>query len=92
MVYDYVYTEYHEQFEYRTRGAAEAAKLGAVASLISSLTSFSMSNPHTGRQGYHESEKRIPAAALTREAVSMFSRMSKRGSGLIFVFFIVKKT
>lgn len=43
---------------YRTQGAAEVAKVGGLASLIRSVTPFSIYSPHTGWQ-YYEKGKLI---------------------------------
>jgi len=39
---------------YRAYGAAEVAKVGGVASLIRSVTPFSIYSPHTGWQVYEQ--------------------------------------
>ena len=49
----------------RSRGAAEAAKLGAVAVLVRSVGTDSNRLPHTGAMNYEEGGLRIPAAALS---------------------------
>ena len=64
---------------YRGRGAIEAAKVGAVASLIRSVSSGSMQNPHTGVMRYDSAVNRIPAAALSVEDAEMLARMQSRG-------------
>lgn len=42
VVYNQPYVSYGETVQYRSRGASEAAKVGAVASLIRSVASFSI--------------------------------------------------
>lgn len=42
VVYNQPYTSYGITVQYRTQGAVEAAKVGAVASLIRSVASFSI--------------------------------------------------
>ena len=49
---------------YRRIGASRAAKYGAVAILIRSLTEATDNNPHTGVMAYNDSFPKIPAAAL----------------------------
>ncbi len=49
---------------YRRIGAGRAAKYGAVAILIRSLTEATDNNPHTGVMAYNDSFPKIPAAAL----------------------------
>ncbi len=79
VVYDVPFTSYGETVRYRGQGAIEAAKLGAVASLIRSVTPFSMNLPHTGEMRYDSATRRIPHAALTVEDVMMLHRMQERG-------------
>jgi carboxypeptidase Q len=61
--------------QYRSSGAERAAKYGAVAALVRSVTSFSISSVHTGMQ-YNT---QIPIAAITVEDAEMFQRMQARG-------------
>ena len=69
---------------YRTSGAAEAAKYGAVAALVRSVTGFSLATPHTGMA---EGTTPIPTASLTVEDVSMLQRMQDRGQRItIFLY------
>ena len=77
------FTTYGETVSYRYNGAIEAAKLGAVASLIRSIGDWSMNTPHTGSTSYHNSVKKIPHAAITLEDASSFKRLSDRGERII---------
>ena len=50
VVYNFVFESYGKQAQYRGHGAARAAKHGAVAALIRSVTPLSIGSPHTGGQ------------------------------------------
>ena len=67
VVYNSPFTTYGENVRYRIRGASEAAKLGAKAVLVRSVTSQSLSTPHTGTLRYDPEQPKIPAAAITLE-------------------------
>jgi carboxypeptidase Q len=79
VVYNMPWTNYGETVQYRVIGAIEASRYGAVASLIRSVTPFSMQTPHTGNSSYEEGIKKIPHAALTPEDVKFMQRMQDRG-------------
>jgi carboxypeptidase Q len=70
---------YGTNVQYRTRGAVEAARAGAVASLIASVTPYSMQTPHTGNSQYDPNVERIPHAAITLEDAWMIQRFLERG-------------
>ncbi len=70
---------YDAAVQYRGRGATEAAKAGAVASLVRSVATFSMQTPHTGGMRYDSTTKKIPAAAVSVEHAEMLDRMQRRG-------------
>lgn len=70
---------YGETVRYRSNGASAAAKKGAVASLVRSITPFSIGSLHTGHQSYQENIRKIPAAAITVEDAEMLLRMYRRG-------------
>jgi len=53
VVYNQDFVSYGETVKYRHDGAVEAAKVGAVASLIRSVTPLSINSPHTGWQVYN---------------------------------------
>jgi hypothetical protein len=67
---------------YRTRGAVEAARHGAVASLVRSLGTHALRAPHTGAMGYDDAVPRIPAAALTAEDADLIHRLLAAGENV----------
>lgn len=79
VVYDAPFTTYGETVRYRTNGAIEAARVGAVASLIRSVTPFSMKTPHTGSMRYDTAVARIPHAAITVEDAMLLHRLQEQG-------------
>lgn len=79
VLFDVPFTNYGETVQYRSRGAVAAARAGAVASLIRSVTPFSMNTPHTGGMSYEEGVPKIPHAAITLEDAAMLHRMADRG-------------
>src|SRR5919206_3359430 len=78
---------YGEAVRYRVSGADSAASVGAVASLIRSVTPFSLRSPHTGSMAYGDSTakriKHIPAAALSVEDAELLHRMHDRGERVV---------
>ncbi|XP_043466070.1 carboxypeptidase Q-like [Leptopilina heterotoma] len=82
VVYNQEFETYGKSVKYRSRGASEAAKYGAVAALIRSVTPFSMYTPHTGMMSYAENITKIPAACITVEDAKLLYRLQKRGEPL----------
>ena len=70
---------YGKTVQYRVHGASRAARHGAVAALIRSVTGVSLGAPHTGMMHYAEDAPRIPIAALTVEDAGRLFRMCRRG-------------
>ena len=79
VVYNEEFVSYGVTVRYRSRGASMAAKYGAVAALIRSVTPKSINSPHTGWQSYEKDVKKIPAACITIEDAQMLRRMQDRG-------------
>ncbi len=79
VLYNPPWEGYGRTVTYRRSGAVEAAKVGAIASLIASVTPYSMQTPHTGNMAYEDGTPRIPHAAVTREDADMLHRMQERG-------------
>ncbi len=79
VVFDVPFTTYGETVRYRVDGAIAAARAGALAALVRSVTPFSMQTPHTGAMRYDPEVPRIPAAAITLEDAMLLHRMQQRG-------------
>ncbi|HYY96636.1 MAG TPA: M20/M25/M40 family metallo-hydrolase [Pyrinomonadaceae bacterium] len=79
VVYNVPFTNYGATVEYRALGPSRAARYGALAAIVRSVTPVSLQTPHTGGLRYDDAQPRIPAAAATIEAVEMIERMQSRG-------------
>ena len=79
VLYDVPFTTYGETVAYRTKGPSRAAKLGAVATLVRSVSPVSLSTPHTGTLRYDENAPKIPAAAISLEGSTQIRRLTARG-------------
>lgn len=65
--------------EYRFRGPAEAAKLGAAAALLRSVGGADYRLPHTGITVWADKQAPIPAAALAAEDADLIARLALKG-------------
>ncbi len=83
VLFNLPFTTYGETVKIRSRGAVEAAKAGAVASLIRSVTPYSQQTPHTGMMSYKDGVPQIPHAAITVEDAEMMQRMQDRGEKIV---------
>lgn len=79
-MYNQEFVSYGKTVQYRSEGATRAAKFGAVAALIKSVTPYSLYTPHTGMMSYGPTVKKIPAACITVEDATLLRRMADRGN------------
>ena len=79
VVYNVPFTTYGATVPYRGQGASRAARYGAVAALVRSITPTSLQTPHTGAMQYDANYPKIPVAAITIEGAEMLQRLNDRG-------------
>lgn len=79
VLFNVPFTTYGQTVQYRSQGAIAAARVGASASLIRSVTPYSQQTPHTGNMAYADDVRRIPHAAITVEDAELLQRMQDRG-------------
>jgi len=79
VLYNAPFESYGATVMYRTAGPSEAAKLGAVAALVRSVTPVSLRDPHTGTLNYEAGVPPIPAAAVSVEDAEAIARLAKVG-------------
>jgi hypothetical protein len=79
VLFNPVWQGYGQTVMYRTGGASAAAKLGAKAVLVRSMTGVSLQTPHTGAMNYADGVPKIPAAALSVEDAAMIQRLTASG-------------
>jgi carboxypeptidase Q len=79
VVFNAPYVNYGATVIYRLQGASRAARYGAVAALVRSITPVSLQTPHTGAMNYDPNQPRIPVAAVTIEVAEFLQRMNDRG-------------
>ena len=79
VVYNVPFTNYGANVQYRQNGASRAARYGAVAAIVRSVTAVSLQTPHTGAMAYTEAQPKIPTAAVTIEAAELLQRLYDRG-------------
>jgi carboxypeptidase Q len=82
VLFDVPFTDYGETVQYRIGGPSRAAKLGASAMLLRSVTPTSLQTPHTGTLIYSDEAPRIPAAAITLEDAAWMRRRAERGEAV----------
>lgn len=75
---------YGETVKFRGKGASYAAKYGAVASLVRSMSSVADDQPHTGNMNYDTSlsKIRIPALAISYLSADQLSKDLKTQPGI----------
>jgi carboxypeptidase Q len=78
---------YGDAVRYRVLGASRAARYGAVAVLVRSMSESVDNNPHTGAMFYNDSFPKIPAAAVGLwDADELAKAIEKNGNGNVRVY------
>ncbi len=75
---------YGKAVKNRTSGASEAAKYGAVASVVRSMSLAQNDYPHTGAMRYVDSIPKIPSCAISTNAANWLSNYLKTDKDLKF--------
>jgi len=68
---------YGDAVRYRSNGASMAAKYGALAVIVRSVTGAYDDNPHTGALRYNDSFPKIPALAISTKSAEKLSGLIK---------------
>ena len=71
---------YGEAVKYRSTGASEAARYGAVGSIVRSMTNYVDDYPHTGAMHYLDSLPKIPSCAISTLDAEWLSDALKKDS------------
>ena len=79
VVYNFPYKGYGNGVQFRFWGAVRAAELGAVASLMRSISPIGFGKTHTGMMQYVDTIPKIPHAAITMEDAALLQRFQDRG-------------
>jgi carboxypeptidase Q len=80
VLFNVPYEGYNRTVVYRTTGPSRAARLGAVAVLVRSVTPISLQSPHTGALEYADGFPKVPAAAVTIEDALLIQRLVDAGN------------
>ena len=76
---------YRDAVPYRGQGPSQAAKYGAVAVLVRSMSHAADNNPHTGATRYNDSFPKIPAAALGLQDADRLAALLKNEPATVFL-------
>jgi carboxypeptidase Q len=63
----------------RSRGAIEAAKAGALAAIVRSMTTRLDDDPHTGAMRYDDKVARVPSAAVSTAGAERLAALARAG-------------
>ena len=64
----------------RSRGAVAAARAGAVAAIVRSMTTRIDDHPHTGALRYQDGVERVPAAAVSTAGAERLAALARSGA------------
>ncbi|MCW3461960.1 M20/M25/M40 family metallo-hydrolase [Chitinophaga nivalis] len=77
---------YGDAVKYRGQGASKAARYGAVAVIVRSMSHAADNHPHTGAMGYDPAYPKIPAVAIGLEDADRLShRVKDDASAKVFL-------
>jgi len=83
------FVTYGQTVQYRLNGASAAAKVGAVAALVRSITPFSLYTPHTGSTSYNPAAApAIPTAAITIEDSDWIQTLYQQGQNITVALYM----
>lgn len=89
VLYNVPFVTYGTTVRYRSTGAIEAAKYGAKAALVRSITPFSLYTPHTGATNYNlTAADAIPFAAVTVEDAEWMQFMYDSGENITLALYM----
>jgi len=71
---------YSDAVRFRGGGASQAAKYGAVGTIVRSMSESTDNNPHTGSLRYDSTYKKIPAVAIGLKDADWLSAQLKKGN------------
>lgn len=91
MIFNEPYVSYEETVVYRS-AASKAAKMGAVATLIRSITPYANDLPHTGWQNYEDNVPKIPTAAISINSSETLNQMYKNGEEILIYLYMEAKS
>lgn len=70
---------YSDASKYRTQGPSRAARYGAVAAIVRSMSHSTDNHPHTGSTVYNDSFPRIPAVAVGLKDAAWLDSVAQTG-------------
>jgi hypothetical protein len=76
---------YSDAVRYRGAGASRAAKYGALAVLVRSMSSSIDNNPHTGAMNYSDTTHKIPAVAVGLRDADRLAAVLEDGRSVVSV-------
>lgn len=79
------FNAYGGAVDQRVNGPSQAAKYGAVATLVRSMTTLYDDHPHTGTMVNKEGITKIPAVAISTNASEMLSKMLLEKKVTVFI-------
>ncbi len=73
------FAAYSGAVDQRSSGAIHAARAGAVAVIVRSMTTLINDYPHTGATHYQDGERKVPAAAISTKGAERLQRLLRNG-------------